>query len=55
VGDLRRTWAAKAGDPALAPYLTLIDPERRVGPDGDPPEDADAGASHPAAEVGARG
>lgn len=30
VGDLRRAGAAKAGDPALAPYLALIDPERRA-------------------------
>jgi len=33
VGDLRRAWAAKAGDPALAPYLALIDPERRTASD----------------------
>ncbi|HXH58386.1 PD-(D/E)XK nuclease family protein [Iamia sp.] len=33
VADLRRTWAEMADDPALAGYLTLIDPERRINPD----------------------
>jgi len=34
VGDVRRGWEAKADDPALEPYLALIDPDRRDG--GDP-------------------
>lgn len=37
VADLRRAWQAKAADPRVAPYLTLIDPERRgPAPDGEP-------------------
>lgn len=35
VADLRRAWAEMADDPALAGYLTLIDPERRIDVDGD--------------------
>jgi hypothetical protein len=47
VGDLRRAWATKADDPALAPYLTLVDPERRAAP-----EDDGAGPATPTPEDG---
>ncbi|HEX7131794.1 MAG TPA: PD-(D/E)XK nuclease family protein, partial [Iamia sp.] len=42
VADLRRAWEAKAADPALAGYLTLIDPDRRADPDDAPSPEAAA-------------
>lgn len=39
-GELRRAWRAKGDDPAMAPYLTLIDPDRRATVDrGDASEE----------------
>jgi hypothetical protein len=46
VADLRRQWEHKAADPAMAGYLTLIDPDRRAEPEPD---------GEPAAGVAAHG